>query len=245
MKTHKIFYICLFSAFFIIGMAIGRIVLQGQSDHQARITEQSATIESSPTTTKILIVGTNTLNPDFEYALLKSAWWVIFDHEDQTFFLMPLYPVIGNQSLAAYQVPHQPIPINTNNLDSLKDLELFAIQGVGWDFVVLIDETALSEVISLTADGSASKPSSLDTPDVWADPNYALNYQEGILTHLCSHPEIITEPEKLFLILDNLDSHIKMTLAKPEIIDFARELSLIEKNENICDFLHQASTAAK
>ncbi|MEJ2484540.1 MAG: hypothetical protein P8Y72_04225 [Anaerolineales bacterium] len=171
----------------------------------------------------ILFIGVDHL--DSTQPLLEGAWLVALDERNDHpadiihIKLITLYPIISehvtSMEHSRYAEPHQPIPIDPNNLDHLKDIPPISFTEETWSYVIIIDEIAMNTIILLTNPNiSPSYPT--PEPDTfikpWENPQGAYDQHAAILYTLCEEPDSYAQFKTIQEVVKLNGSHIKTNL---------------------------------
>lgn len=190
----------------------------------------------------ILVIGVDRL--DAPTPNLVSVWLIIGMPNSPHLMLLPIYPdpvpALGNSSstgeklasifqLDANQSPHPSF------FDALQTLDLW------WNAYILLDETALAEVIGFT--GSFSNISQNEAkivenvPDPWSDPLGALFGQAEIVQNLCRRTALMSTVAnwQYLNLYETIQEHIRSDLDVKSIISAWQGL-LAQGGRISCEF---------
>jgi len=217
------------------------------------IQETPGTLESLPTTEPnperndtILFIGVDHL--DAKIPFLEGAYLATLcnqpDHDENTIhiILITLYPIIPeheNESEKSYLTkPHNPIPIDINNLAGLDKIYPISSNDETWSHVIVIDEEAMNLIISLI-NPNMDKPPKLSSDTfikAWENPEGAYQQHQAILTTLCDEPDMYAEYETIRDIVELNNTHLKTNLSGENLIRLWQLVNFSSGKSVRCEF---------
>ena len=197
------------------------------------------TLTAPPTTRQhnLLLVGVDDLS--LSNARLESVWLVMHYPDTAIFSFMPLYPSPLPAPSNLYATPHEPLHLDPGSPSTLEKFDFIASSKIWWDDVVVVDETAVIQILSLPAGADTGENAQVQyfvaLPSAWEAPKQAHIGQAALLAALC-------ERETAFFDLSNLDrlftlvpSHISVSMDESEIMSAWHRLAGNGPELN-CDF---------
>jgi hypothetical protein len=173
----------------------------------------------------ILLIGIDSFQA--EEPRLEGVWMIFYMRDFPHFMLVPIYPnqfqnmhssAVVDQNLAhLFRMDEGQIP-NSIFLQALKDKELW------WDGYIILDRSALSEVVALvsTEDESTRQSQQLSVsniPDVEEAPERALLGQAELAQELCRNSSwvLASNSNQLSILIARASVHIRTDLNLGEI----------------------------
>jgi hypothetical protein len=178
-----------------------------------------------PNQVNALVVGLNDLAD--RRALLLSAWLVIWRPDAGVLDLLPVYPVHPAMRLAAYDAAHEAIRVDGEDLAGIGSLPVITAQNLHWDVLVVLDESALAEILRLVE--SAGSPDARlfrqRPADPWDQPAALRAYQEALLGLLCDERAALSGPAAWAAGLDLHPEHWNASVGLGELETLWRALA--------------------
>ena len=163
----------------------------------------------------ILVIGVDNLASPAPR--LESTWLVMYFPDLAHVSFVPLYPLTASTGVESNQTLQLAFEIARDGSPSPIYLDYLASLGVWWDHYILLDRTALAELIDSSAglkttDGPTGMQlvSRVDAPS--GDPTAVIQAQMGLIATVCrgnTQSALTASPEA---ILANLSGHLHTNL---------------------------------
>ncbi|MBI3160254.1 MAG: hypothetical protein HYZ26_11715 [Chloroflexi bacterium] len=178
-----------------------------------------------PNQVNALFVGLTDL--DDRRAVLLSAWLVTYRPEEAEIDLLPVYPVHPAMQLGEYEAAHSPIEVDGNDIAALGDLDVIAAQRLHWDVLVVLDETALEELLRLVEAGGAGDARLFRgrPAEPWEQPAALRDYQEALLSLLCEQRAGLAAPAAWLAASDLYPGHLNASVGRGELEELWQALA--------------------
>jgi len=167
--------------------------------------------EGSDRQRNILVIGVDSI--ELTQPRLKAVWMILYLKDLLHFMMMPIYPSTFTQdkdlSNADSNLAKQ-FNLDASNAPDPTFMQALSDKELWWSGYVVLDESALEDLLTFSYVGENSYPDTLDSiPDAWDDPFTALMAQTRFAQGLCSksHRFSMTDTEELLDIAADIYPH--------------------------------------
>jgi hypothetical protein len=173
----------------------------------------------------ILLIGIDSFQADVPR--LEAVWMVLYLRDLPHFMLMPVYPyrlqgeaksAVVDQNLASIFVLDDGQSPSSSFLQALKDKQL------RWDGYIVLDRSALSEIIELTSAGEDAthlnqQISASNLPDIEDSPMRALLGQANLAQEFCRYSGVAltSDSSRIASLIGKASAHIRTDLDLSEL----------------------------
>ena len=173
----------------------------------------------------ILLIGIDSFQAEEPH--LEGVWMILYLRDLPHFMMMPVYPNrlqgAGNSTVVDQNLAHL---FKLDDRQTPSDLFLQALKDkqLWWDGYIILDRSALSEIVELTSAGDEAthqnqQLSASNLPDVEEEPLRALMGQVQLAQELCRNSGMVlaTDGNRLPSLIAMVSAHIKTDLNMEEI----------------------------
>lgn len=231
-KVKAVLYLSIFLICLATGIILGWTIGEGQEDYsQNPISDLDITPIPNSLQYVILIVGVDDLSSTA--GVMQSAWAAVYTPQWLQVSLTPLYPVESSIG-TVYSQAHNPILVPTSDLNYFSNLGFLTRQIPAWDYVLILDSTAMSRLIGRTEISAGSQTTNTylsmlsQIPKAWLDPQSALIAQARIVQYLCAHPKAFAGTASLENIIESLRTHF---ITNIPILDFQADWNIFNDDQ--------------
>jgi hypothetical protein len=187
---------------------------------------ESAAVQSAPDRQRnILLIGVDSFQA--EEPRLEGVWMILYLRDTPHFMLVPIYPsqmqdenhsALVDQNLARlFSLEDGQIP-NTLFLQALQDKQLW------WDGYIVLDKSALVEILAMTSSESGTtsqsqQPPAINLAEIEEAPMRALLVQAQLAQELCRNSGVMIASDKNRFpgLIAQASAHIRTDLDLAEI----------------------------
>lgn len=240
MKIKPLFYLIVFSSFFVSGLLLAIGNNRDKVDPASNsIMTNEISVELPDKQLNILVIGVEEAGA--ADTILRGVWLILVPSGGETLSFIPLYPQHAVDGNAGYSLPHEAVRLDASSLHSATQLDLLKKQNTWWDEVVLLDEQGLFELYKLIGGAEFIQASLAEFAGAegentsWQNPAAALTSQAKLIENMCSQGALFSLLASGGEVRSLTSAHFMYSSSQVSILEFIYGLALANGSFN-CQF---------